>query len=153
MDKRVFENMIEKLLEKPYIIVDILPVRVPDDVPGNYFAVEEYLLQHPQIDGIFERFARFLLKLNCYYDFTAMMFDDDPPIPGPEPEEVFCAVMACIGSDAGRQLLIYIGSEHTLFVISGDFLHMTVFGATESLAYAAEHIASSEGLYVREPEE
>lgn len=153
MDKRYFENMIEELLEEPYIIIDILPVKVPEDEPGNYFAVEEYLLEHPRVDEIFERFARFLLKLNCYYDFTAMMFDDDLPVAGPEPDEVFGGVMACVSGDVGRQLLLYIGSEKALFVISGDFLHMTLFSPTKGLQYAAEHIAPAEGLFVREPEE
>ena len=38
------EARVEALLEKPCWVLDFLPQRVPADSPGQYFAVEAYLL-------------------------------------------------------------------------------------------------------------
>ena len=35
---------IDKLLNSEYWIIDILPKRVPEDSPGQYFAVENHFL-------------------------------------------------------------------------------------------------------------
>ena len=41
------ENMstIEELLNTPYWIIDILPMRVPKDAPGQYFSIEDFFLK------------------------------------------------------------------------------------------------------------
>ena len=43
---------VEELLECPYWIIDILPLQVPKDSPGQYFAVEKYFLQDKRIEEI-----------------------------------------------------------------------------------------------------
>ncbi len=39
------KKTVEELLQCPYWIIDILPLQVPEDSPGQYFAVEKYFLQ------------------------------------------------------------------------------------------------------------
>ena len=36
------QKTVEELLQCPYWIIDILPSQVPEDSPGQYFAVEKY---------------------------------------------------------------------------------------------------------------
>ena len=38
-------DRIEELLQTPYWIIDILPMQVPKDSAGQYFAVEDYYLK------------------------------------------------------------------------------------------------------------
>ena len=48
------KKSVEELLQCPYWIIDILPSQVPEDSPGQYFAVEKYCLQSEQIEAINE---------------------------------------------------------------------------------------------------
>ena len=56
---------IEKLLEKPYWIIDILPKQVPKDSPGQYFAIKDFFLKE-QLSEIKKKHINVILKLNCY---------------------------------------------------------------------------------------
>ena len=78
--------MIEELLEKEYLVIDILPEQVPAGSPGQYFAVEEYFLRKPALAEIHRRFTRLLLKLNCYSDFQVSFPDGDSFTRNPAPE-------------------------------------------------------------------
>lgn len=42
----------EEYLNKPFWVIDILPKQVPADGKGQYFKIEKYYLEHPQIDII-----------------------------------------------------------------------------------------------------
>ena len=57
---------IDAMLEKPHYIVDIVPRQVPENSPGQYFAVEGYFLKEPQYSSLREKFFNIILKLNCY---------------------------------------------------------------------------------------
>ena len=39
-------NQIDKLLNTPYWVIDILPAQVPKDSPGQYFTIEDYFLKN-----------------------------------------------------------------------------------------------------------
>ena len=60
---------IEKILEKPYWIIDILPKQVPKDSSGQYFAIEDFFLKE-QLSEIKKKHINVILKLNCYRDIT-----------------------------------------------------------------------------------
>ena len=49
-----------------YWIIDILPKQVPAGSAGQYFKVEGYFLS--LLDEISGKFARILIRLNCYCD-------------------------------------------------------------------------------------
>ena len=57
---------IEELLQCPYWIIDILPSQVPQNSPGQYFAVEKYFLQWDRLEEIKQKHINLILKLNCY---------------------------------------------------------------------------------------
>lgn len=53
---------IEELLEKSYWIIDILPMQVPKDSPGQYFAVEDFFHKE-QLAEIKKKHINVILKL------------------------------------------------------------------------------------------
>ena len=57
---------IDELLQKPYWIIDILPKRVPENSPGQFFEVEKYYLEKERLREIKHRHINVVLKLNCY---------------------------------------------------------------------------------------
>ena len=62
----IHSGNIESLLEKPYWLIDILPKQVPAGSAVQYFKAERYFLTW--LDEISWKFARILIRLNCYYD-------------------------------------------------------------------------------------
>ena len=64
------KKTIEELLQCPYWIIDILPSQVPEDSPGQYFAVEKYFLRGERIEEIKQKHINLILKLNCYRDIS-----------------------------------------------------------------------------------
>ena len=46
------KRTVEELLREPYVIIDILPRRVPENSPGQYFAVEKYFRNEPQVSAV-----------------------------------------------------------------------------------------------------
>ena len=71
---------IDELLQKPYWIIDILPMQVPKDSPGQYFAVEKYFLEEERLSEIKQKHIHVILKLNCYRDLS--IDEETEKIPG-----------------------------------------------------------------------
>ena len=136
---------IEEYLNKPYWVIDILPKQVPADGRGQYFRIEKYFLEHPQIDNIYRRFTNILLKLNCYEDID-VSHDGDGWITNPDAHELEEALLA---SMAGKRMLyIVLKSADVLITVSGDDTHMTVYNPTEETIGLIETLAVSEGLFM-----
>ena len=70
-------SQIDEMLDLPYWIIDILPRQVPAEGGGQYFSVEQYILNSSMMDAICQRFARLLLKINCYEDIAVLVMPDD----------------------------------------------------------------------------
>ena len=64
------KNTIEELLQSSYWVIDILPLQVPKDSPGQYFAIEKYFLQDKQFAEVKQKHINLILKLNCYRDIS-----------------------------------------------------------------------------------
>ena len=139
---------IEEYLNKPYWVIDILPKQVPADSRGQYFKIEEYYLEHPQIDDIYRKFTNILLKLNCYNDIN-VSHDGDEWMTNPAPHELETALL---GSMADKQLFyIILKSADVLITVSGDDTYMTVYNPTEEVLEIIGSLAGSEGLFVWQP--
>ena len=123
---------IEELLEKPYWIMDILPGRVPKDSPGQYFAVEDFLLKE-QLPEIKKKHINVILKLNCYMDIT---IDDEK---NPAPEQIRDTMLE-------RYVCIMLGNA--MILSEPDDTHLTVFNPDEELLELIKEISSAEGLFV-----
>lgn len=142
--------MDERLFEAPCWIIDVLPHRVPDGSEGRYFAVEEFLRAHPQVDEVFERHLRLLLKLNCYYTLAvSWLGEDSPEVENPEPAELAHMVRGCICEpDRRRSLCTRIPSQGAAVTLDGDDLYAVLRRPTEQLLEDVRQLALGEGLFV-----
>ena len=139
---------IEEYLNKPYWVIDILPKQVPADGKGQYFRIEKYFLEHPQIDNIYRKFTNILLKLNCYEDI-GVSYDGDEWITNPAPHELEAALLKCI---ADKQMFyIILKSADVLITVSGDDTYMTVYNPREEMTELIRSLAGSEGLAIWQP--
>lgn len=129
-------DRIEELLQKPYWIIDILPMQVPKDSPGQYFAVEDYFLKD-QLAVIKQKHTSLILKLNCYYDLIVIR--DDEEIRNPAPYKAAEIVHE-------RYVNIIIGEA--MILSEPDDTHLTLFNPDEELLDLVRKLAGSEGLFV-----
>ena len=136
---------IEEYLNKPYWLIDILPKQVPADGGGQYFRIEKYFREHPQIEIIYKKFTYILLKLNCYEDID-VSHDGDEWITNPAPHELKAALLKCM---ADKQMFyIILKSADVLITVSGDDTYMTIYNPTEEVLELIGSLAGSEGLFV-----
>ena len=133
-----WEDRIEPYFERPYWVVDILPVQVPAYSPGQYFAVEEYFLQEPRLSELRRKYLELLLKLNCYFDMEIAEKKN------PQPEALEELVMS------GTVYALFEG-EHTLCVQNYDDTNMTVYDPTDCFRGILEKLAGAEGLFFWQP--
>ena len=139
---------IEEYLNKPYWVIDILPKQVPTDGRGQYFRIEKYFLEHPQIDNIYRKFTNILLKLNCYEDIE-VSHDGDEWITNPAPHELETALLGCMADK--QTLYIILESADVLITVSGDDTYMTVYNPTEEAIELIGSLAGSEGMSIWQP--
>ena len=136
---------IEEHLNKPYWVIDILPKQVPADGKGQYFRIEKFFLEHPQIDNIYRKFTNILLKLNCYEDI-GVSYDGEEWITNPAPHELEAALLKCM---ADKQMFyIILRSADVLITVSVDDTYMTVYNPTEEVLELIGSLAGSEGLFL-----
>ena len=125
-------DRIEELLETPYWIIDILPKQVPENSPGQYFAVEEYFLNTKSYE-IKERHLSLILKLNCYYDL--ILDTEVNPSPAYIAEYIH-----------GKHAAILL--EDAMIVSKPDETYLTVYHPDESLLELLSVLVKGEGLYL-----
>ena len=139
---------IEEYLNKPYWVIDILPKQVTAEGRGQYFEIEKYYLEHPQIDIIYRKFSNILLKLNCYEDID-VSHDGEEWMTNPAPHELEAALL---GSMADKQMFyIILKSADVLITICGDDTYMTVYNPVEDAIELIGSLAVSEGLFMWKP--
>lgn len=129
---------IEELLQCPYWIIDILPSQVPQDSPGQFFAVEKYFLQGDRLEEIKQKHINLILKLNCYRDISI----GDETVINPMPEHV---------ADEMRKRYLYIMTGESMILSEPDDTHLTVFNPDPQLLELIIQVASGEGLFVWKP--
>lgn len=132
------KKTIEKLLQCPYWIIDILPAQVPSDSPGQYFAVEKYFLQGGRIKEIKQKHIDLILKLNCYRDISI----GDETVINPSPDHI---------ADEMKKRYLYIMTGESMILSEPDDTHLTVFNPDSELLELIGQIASGEGLFVWKP--
>ena len=116
----------------------ILPLQVPKDSPGQYFAVEEYFLQGNRLKEIKQKHINLILKLNCYVDIS--ISDENTVNPSP----VYIA-------DEMQKRYLYIMVGESMILSEPDDTHLTVFNPDPQLLELIRQIASGEGLFVWKP--
>ena len=139
--------IIDGYLSKAYTIIDILPKRVPAQYGEQYFKIERFFMSAPHFDDIVQRFSRFLLKLYCYTNIDVYEANHELWMSNPEPNELHSQLLAC------QPLNILCKSFDAMIVISGEDHYMTVYGADDETRRFLAELASSEGLFLWEPDE
>ena len=129
------KKTVEELLQCPYWIIDILPSQVPEDSPGQYFAVEKYFLQGNRIEEIKQKHIDLILKLNCYRDISI----DDETVINPLPKRIAAEM---------KTRYLYILTGESMILSEPDDTHLTVFNPDPQLLELIRQIASGEGLFV-----
>ena len=140
----------EEYLDKPYWVIDILPKQVPADSKGQYFKIEEYCLEHPQIDAIYRKFTNVLLKLNCYEEIDVSR-DGEKWMTNPAPKDIEAMLLECLPDES--MLSIYLKSSDALITISGDDTYMTIYNPSEETIELLGSLTTSEGLFIWSPEQ
>ncbi len=141
-------DTIESLLEKPYWLIDVLPKQVPAGSAGQYFKVERYFLS--QLDEICRRYARILIRLNCYYDLQVST-DGETWIQNVSPVDLVRHFEESAASHSPISILI--GSDEALITFSGDDHYMTLYNPDEELLELVRQCAQAEGLFVWGPKQ
>ena len=134
---------IEELLEKPYWVIDILPKQVPADSPGRFFAVEQLLLAHPQVEALRARKLSVLLKLYCYHDLRISTDYGETWTENPDPGELSSAL--------DSELYLLLPDEEALITADPGDIYMTLYNPSDDLLALVRQLAESEGLFVWQP--
>lgn len=143
-----YDEIVERLLEAPYWVIDFLPRQVPEDSAGQFFAVEQYYLQEPQHERLCRQFADVLLKLNCYHDFTVSHGDEW--VKNPEP-----TVLVAWLTDALQHghLCALIDEDAALITASGGDTNLTLYNPSPELLRLVQQLASATGLFLWQPQD
>ena len=138
-----YDTIVERLLEAPYWVIDFLPMQVPQDSAGQFFAVEKFFLESSMHSRLLQKHASILLKINCYYDIWIAEDENEGWIRNPDP-----ALIYGLATEERRFLNILLG-EDVLIVLS-DF-DMTVYNPDSRILDLIGTLASAEGLFVWQP--
>ena len=141
-----FDEITERLLETPYWVIDFLPMQVPQDARGQFFAVERYYLEEPRLECLSHQFADVLLKLNCYHDLTVSRGDEW--VKNPEPE-----TMVAWLNEAMHQghLCLLINDGDALVTASSGNTNLTLYNPSPALLELVHQLASAAGLFLWKP--
>ena len=147
MDDQCSE-LIKSLIDLPYRIADILPIPVPNDAGGQYFAVDKYFRKPVQMKRIRLRQAEVLLKLNCYYDM-AVSFDSCASWEtNPDPEAFVERVINLTGNDFLRAVF---AGQNAMIDCEPEETWLTVYDPDEALLPRLSALAAAEGFFVWSP--
>ena len=144
----------QKLLDQPYMVIDILPVQVPADSAGQFAKVEQFMLKDEQPGRIHRSFAEIIMKLNCYFDIAAAFCTRSDEWSSwkfnPDPDQLIS-----LFTDENRigSILIMIPDEKVLISADRQDVYMTVFNAAGAVLEIIQALTSSEGLFLRKPEQ
>ena len=122
----------DEIMDKPYWIIDILPGRVPENSPGQYFRIEKYWMEN-QMAEIRQKKFSLILKLNCY-----MQISIDGEI-NPSPETIRNRI---------KETGVSVRIGDAMIVSEKDDTYMTLFNPDKPLLAMIRKITSGEGLFV-----
>ena len=147
--EKEYDIIRDRLYETEYWIIDFLPMQVPYQSRGQYFKVEEYYLQHPQINQLYRKFFNILLKLNCYEDLEVQLHNCEWVL-NPEPSVLEEEVQQSLEKKSVLTILD-IFSDFMIEINGGD-TYITVYNPNEKIIKLLKELALSEGLFLWKPE-
>ncbi|MBQ6166766.1 MAG: hypothetical protein IJK41_04955 [Muribaculaceae bacterium] len=145
-----FDNTVERLLDAPCWVVDVLPRRVPKSEAGRFFAVEQYFLLEPRHKHLCWQFSDVLLKLNCYYDMLVKRSSVKEWVKNPSPAMLVAWLAECLHHE---HLCILVDDGDTLITVSGGDTHITLYNPSNDLLGLVQQLVTASGLFLWKPEE
>lgn len=142
-----YNELVENLLEQPYWVIDFLPMQVPQEARGQFFAIEQYFLTRQRHERTRCQFADVLLKLNCYHDLTVSHGDDDWT-KNPEPETLVAWLNEALQHG---YLCALIDDGASLITASGGDLCMTLYNPSTDLLSLVKQLAMASSLFLWQP--
>ena len=143
---------IEAVLDRLCWVIDALPRQVPAGSPGQFFAVEQYLLHGPERDVFARRAVRILLKLSCYCELSLFYPRSERTLETPAPETLDQAVQDTLtGRGPEPELFVLLPGADTLLRLGTDDLCLTLYDPPEDLLWLLGQLARAEGLFLWQP--
>ena len=140
-------ELVENLLERPYWVIDFLPMQVPEDSRGQFFAIEQYYLTGQRHERLRRQFADVLLKLNCYHDLTVNHGGEDW-LRNPDPE----ALVAWLDEALQHgHLCALIDDGDALVTASGGDTNLTLYNPSPDLLQLVQILTTASGLNLWQP--
>ncbi len=144
-----FDKVTERLLEAPYWVIDFLPMQVPQESRGQFFAIEQHYLTGTRHEHLCRQFADVLLKLNCYCDLLVSRDGGDEWLyPDPGMLEKWLTESLQNG-----HLCLLIDDGESLITASGGDICLTLYNPSPDLLDLVQRLASAAGLYMWQPKE
>ncbi len=147
-DPRQYDDLMGKLLEGSYYILDNLPEQVPAYAPGQYFDVERYFLQPERGKALRRKYAEIFLRLNCY-DSMAVTFDSCMSWEKEPDPEAFAGKLADIPAN-GFFRAVFEAREAMIDLDPCD-TSVTVYGTDPVFLERVRKLAEAEGLFMWQP--
>ncbi len=144
---RDFDEIAERLLLMPYWVIDFLPMQVPQDGRGQFFAVEQYYLTRACHERLCRQLADVVLKLNCYHDLT-VNHGGDNWTKNPEPEILVEWLTEALHHG---HLCAIIDDGTALITASGGDTHLTLYNPSPDLLHLVGQLAAAAGLHLWQP--
>lgn len=144
--KEDYDEIVERLLEAPFWVIDFLPKQVPQDALGQFFAVEQYYLTGTRHERLINQLADVVLKLNCYYDLTVNPGDEWVKNPGPT-----VLVEWLTDTLHNGHLCALIDDTTALITASGGDTHLTLYNPSDDLLQLTGQLATAAGLHLWQP--
>lgn len=136
---------VDRFLKTPCYIIDFLPKQVPKDCGGQFFEVEDYLLNNDGRYGFRDRCIRIILKVMCYYPISVYWSEwMEQPTP-----EFVVKIMDTIKENHSSDVNILFTSKDALLKFEWDCLNICIYNPDEEMCVLFEQIASSEGMFWR----
>lgn len=142
-----FNEKVERLLDTPYWVIDFLPMQVPQDSKGQFFAVEQYYLQEPQRERLCRQFIDVVLKLNCYHDLLVSRDGGDEWL-YPDPRMLEKWLMESLQNG---HLCLLIDDGESLITASGGDTCLSLYNPSPALLELVGQLATSVGLFLWQP--
>lgn len=138
-------EIIDNLLQKECYIIDFFPKMVLKEHDGQFFDVEDYLLNSKKHNIIKNKFVNIILKLMCYYHISILWNDW---IDKPSPEQIEYTISEIMKNHSGTLNCLF-PNENMLLVFDWDCLHLSLYNAPKKTHNLFNQIALSEGLFFR----
>ena len=142
-----FDKVTERLLEAPYWVIDFLPMQVPQESHGQFFAIEQHYLTGARHERLCRQFTDVLLKLNCYCDLLVSRDGGDEWLyPDPGMLEKWLTESLQNG-----HLCVLIDNGEALITASGGDTNLTLYNPSPVLLELVRQLATAVGLFLWQP--